>query len=100
MAKLAFTIEHTLTKEEALRRIKAFLKEVKKEHGSLLTDLKESWKHDTGSFSFVATGYPIQGTLEVDAPTITLDSEVPLAVRMFKGKIEKVLREQADALLA
>ena len=100
MARLSFTFEHELTQKEALRRIKTLLKEVKKEHAGLVSDLEESWEGDTGSFSFIAMGYPIKGTLDVDAPAISLDAEVPLAVRMFKGKIEKILREQADALLA
>ncbi|MES2668588.1 MAG: polyhydroxyalkanoic acid system family protein [Patescibacteria group bacterium] len=99
MAKISFTVPHALSKAEAKKRILRLLTQAKKEHGDLVTDLEESWKGDTGTFSFNARGYAIRGTITVGEDAIELDGEVPLAISFFKGKIEKLVRKEAEELL-
>lgn len=99
MATIAISVDHELSEAEALKRIKGLLEEVKKEHGSFVRDLKESWEGNTGTFSFSAKGHLIEGMLTVSAPTVELEGKVPWAVAMFKGKIEKIVTARAEELL-
>lgn len=99
MAKINIVVDHKLTKDEALKRIKKLLKEVKEEHGDKISDLKESWKGNKGTFSFSAMKYDISGTLEVTDKNVELDGDVPWSLGLFKGKIEKMIRDRAEGLL-
>ena len=99
MAKLHIKINHKLTEEEALKRIKKLLKEVKDQYGDKISDLKEMWKGNKGTFSFSAMNYDVSGTLEVKKNSAELDAEMPWALGLFKGKIEDMIRERADELL-
>ncbi|MDQ3014923.1 MAG: polyhydroxyalkanoic acid system family protein [bacterium] len=99
MAKINIIIPHKLTQDEALKRVKKLLKEVKAEHEDKISDLKESWKGNKGTFSFSAMKYDISGTLEVTEKCAELDGDIPWPLGLFKGKIEKMIRERAEKLL-
>jgi hypothetical protein len=99
MAKMNMTIEHELSESEALKRIKKLLKETKEEYGELIDELKEKWVGNIGTFSLMAKGYELSGTIVVGAPTITLQGDIPWALSFMKGKVEKIIRSRAKELL-
>jgi hypothetical protein len=99
MASLHIKVDHNLTQEEALKRIKKLLQDVKDQYGDKISDLKENWKGNRGTFSFSAMNYDISGTLEVKKDSAELDGEIPWALGLFKGKIEKMIKEKAEDLL-
>ena len=100
MASLNMTIPFSISREEALKRIKNLLTETKKEHGDTIDNLKEQWNGNVGTFSFTAKGYDIAGTLTVEPTTIELNGKIPFAVSLFKGAITKAINEKAGELLA
>jgi hypothetical protein len=100
MAKLHIKVDHKLTQEVALKRIKKLLQDVKKQYGNKITDLKETWKGNKGTFSFSAMNYDISGTLEVKKDSAELGGYIPWSLGLFKGKIEKMIRERAEKLLS
>jgi hypothetical protein len=100
MASLKMSIQHHLSQDEALKRIKNLLSETKKEHRDQIDDLKENWNGNIGSFSFNARGFDISGTLIVEPSTIELNGKIPFAVSLFKGKIIRAIDEKAAELLA
>jgi len=100
MASLELNIPHSLSQEEALKRIKNLLSETKREHGDQVADLKEDWHDNTGDFSFTARGFDIAGQLTVTPSAIELRGKIPFAVSLFKGKITKMINEKAAELLA
>ena len=96
---MQFSVPHSLSQEEALLRVKNLIKSAKKDHGNLVTDVKEKWKENTGTFSFTAKGYAISGTLIVFPSEIQMEGEVPWALTFMKGTIEKNLKAKAKELL-
>lgn len=94
------TIPFSISREEALKRIKRLLSETKKEHGDKIDNLKEQWDGNVGTFSFTAKGYDISGTLTVQDSTIELNGKIPFTVSLFKGAITKAINEKAAELLA
>lgn len=99
MPKSTVTVPHTLGKDEAVSRLKNILASAKEQHGERISDLKEHWTHDGGTFSFRAMGFKISGVLKVTDHDVSIIGEYPFAAIPFKGTIESTLRERAERLL-
>ena len=98
MSQLYIPIQHQLTKDEALKRVKRLLTQTKKEHGDKIDNLKETWKGNVGTFSFTAQGFIISGTIRVSEDSVELEGKLPFAFGFFKRKIEKVIKDTAKDL--
>jgi hypothetical protein len=99
MAVIKMSVDHHLSEAEALKRIKKLLGETKKQYGDLVTDLKEKWQENKGTFSFSAKGYTVSGTVLVTEGKVDLEGEVPRALSLLRGKIEKIIKDRAKTLL-
>lgn len=99
MATMEISIDHKLSEAEALKRIKKLLGETKKQYGDIVTDLTEKWQGNKGIFSFTAKGYTVSGTVLVTAGKVLLEGEISWALSLFRGKIEKIIKDRAKALL-
>ncbi len=100
MPKLDMTIPHHLSQDEALKRIKGLLGEVKTGFAAKISDLREEWNGNSGKFSFSAMGFSVSGTLIVKSSEMELSGNLPFAATFFKGKIESTIRERAEELFA
>ncbi|MFY9457339.1 MAG: polyhydroxyalkanoic acid system family protein [Candidatus Spechtbacterales bacterium] len=100
MPKLNMTVTHKLSQDEALARIKSLLGEVKTEFGDKVSNLKEDWSGNRGTFSFSAMGFRVSGTLTVHESKVDLAGNLPFAAIPIKGKVEATIRERAEKLLA
>lgn len=100
MSSMDIKIPHQLPKEEALKRIQGLLSETRKEHGSKINNLQENWNGDTGSFSFSAMGFDVSGELQVNDNNVEFKGKIPIALSLFKGKIEEIIRDKAEGMLA
>lgn len=94
------SISHRLPQDEALRRIQGLLGDVKTQFADRISNLRENWKGNVGTFSFSAMGSSVSGTLTVNATGVVLESKLPFAALPFRGRIEATLRERATTLLA
>ncbi len=93
------TIPHKLSKEAALTKVKGALDRARPELSTKAQIGEERWDGDTLYFAFIAEGQSIQGTFEVTEEDFILNVKLPLMLRMFEGKIEKMISEQAAKLL-
>ena len=100
MANISMVIPHRLKQDEALKRVKGLLNNTQKQFAKEITDLHEEWKGYTGIFSFSAMGFPISGTLTVGQSKVELSGKLPFLASLFKGKIESVIKQQADSILS
>ncbi len=100
MAKLNMVVPHKLSQDEALRRIKTLLGEVKTQFVDKIKDLNEQWNGNIGTFSFSAMGFSVSGKLLVNSNEVELFGNLPFAAIFFKGKIESTIWERAESLLA
>lgn len=99
MPTLELNVNHHLSQDEALSRIKKLLGKTKREHAGEISDLKENWKGNIGEFRFKAKGFAISGTLTVNQSNVALDGTIPFALSFFKGKIKNLITEEAKKLL-
>jgi hypothetical protein len=100
MPKLKIIVPHQLTQEEALRRTRGLLDEVKKQFADKISNVCEEWEGNNCKFSFSAMGLPTSGTLTVKPSEVELSGNLPLAAALLRTKIESTIRERAEKLLA
>ena len=100
MSSLNIKIPHHLTQEEALARIKTLLVRIKQEQKDKISDVKEEWEGSTGSFQFRSFGQTLAGVIDVNAANVEINSRLPFALSLFKGKIEEVIQDKAKQVLA
>ena len=93
------SIPHKLSQPDAVAQVKKMLTDVKPELGGKATIEKEEWQGDTLQFAFTAQGQSISGALEVQDHAFILDAKLPLMLKMFEGKIEKMIAEQSAKML-
>ena len=92
-------IPHKSSKITAITKVKLALNEARpkaKESQVEITD--ERWEGDTLHFSVNLQGKTITGTLQITDTEFVVDAKLPLLWRIFEGKIEKMIAEQAKAL--
>ena len=94
------SVPHHLPPEEALKRIKTLLGEVKAQYADKITSLREDWNGNTGRFNLTAMGFSVAGMLAVKPSEVQLTADLPFAAILFKGKLESTIRERAETLLA
>ena len=100
MPSMTITVPHQLSEDEAMRRIQSLLSEVKRDHGDRVSDLKETWSANHGEFSFKAMGFSLSGWIDVKPSEVVMKGNYPLAAMPFRGRIESMVRERAEQLLA
>ncbi len=99
MSHFNMSVPHHLSQEDALKKIQNLLSEARKEHADKITNLEEKWDDNVGQFSFTIMGFAVAGKLTVTPSSIDIDSELPFAASLFKGKIKSLIEEKAAELL-
>ncbi len=99
MPKLHMTVSHNLTQDEAVKRVKNLLKDVKAQFADKIRDLHEEWDGNVGKFHFAVVGFPVSGTLHVKTSQLEISGNLPFAAMLFKDKIESTIKDHAEMLL-
>jgi len=100
MPEVRILVQHQLTEEEAVRRIKNLLTALKTQFADTISDLREDWAGNSCQFSLSVGGLSGSGTMNVKPKEVEIDLNLPFMAMMFKGKIEAVIRERLGKLLA
>ena len=100
MPRVSFETSHTLSREDATRRLQEKASSLKDTYQGQFSDLHENWNGNTFSFGLKVMGMQISGTGTVDASQVKVDVEVPLAAMMFKGTIQSRVNQELGDLLA
>jgi hypothetical protein len=100
MPSMSLSMPHSLGQEEALRRLKAALEKAKARNEGKVTNLKEDWNGNRLDYSFSTFGFNVKGDVQVEPGEVKLNGNLPFAAMMFKGKIEKTVREELSKVLA
>jgi len=93
------SIPHKQTQVGAITHIKKILNESRSQMAAHLTDVKESWDANILTFEFTAQKQHISGTLEVRDHSFELYAKLPLMMRMFEGRIEKMIQAESQKML-
>ena len=92
-------LPHQFTKADAVVRVKKMLTDAKPQLAGKAEIEEERWDGDVLHFGFTANGQHISGQLTVEDSAYVVDAKLPLMLRMFEGKIEKMISEQSKQML-
>ncbi len=92
-------LTHKYSKEEAKARVKQLLVESKPQLAGKAEIEEERWEGDILHFAFTAQGNRIKGQLEVKDKEFVLDAKLPLMLRLFEGRLEKMIADQSAQML-
>ena len=101
MPSMTIVVPHQLTQDEAMSRIQNLLSEVKRDYGDRVSDLKETWSGNSGEVLVQGDGLLALRPDGRQAGRGRDEGELPAGGAVpFKGKIESMIRERAEQLLA
>ncbi|MDZ4818995.1 MAG: polyhydroxyalkanoic acid system family protein [Planctomycetota bacterium] len=99
MPALKFSFPNPLNQADATERLKQLFERLKQQHSEKFSDLQENWVDNVLKFAFSTYGFKIQGDLSVTDEEVRLDGTIPFTAMIFKGKIEKELKETLSRIL-
>ena len=94
-------VPHKFGEQKGVERVKTALEQVKTNpqvKDQLIIE-KEEWEGNKLTFAFTGQKQHITGTLVVDEKEFIVDAKLPLMLRMFEGRIEKMIGEQVKQML-
>jgi hypothetical protein len=92
-------IPNKFSKDEGVARVKKMLIDAKPQLTGKGEIEEERWEGDTLHFAVSAQGQRVTGQLEIKDKEFVLDAKLPLMMRLFEGKIEKMIATQAGEML-
>ncbi len=100
MPQMNLAIDHALSRDEARQRLQRLIEVVKDAYGGQVKNLQENWTEHAVEFSFSAMGFSTSGKVQVEETHVAIESKLPLAAVMFRGKIEETIRHQVGRALS
>ena len=100
MPGFATSVKHQLGTTAAVQRLTTLQERVCRDYGDRLSDVRGQWQENTLHFGFTIYGMAIQGTLVVQEETVSVTGKLPLAAALFRGQVEKTIRDELLKLLS
>jgi hypothetical protein len=100
MPKLNMSVTHELPQDEALKRVKKAIADLKTQYADKISDLREDWNGNTCEFHLSVKSASGSGTMIVKPSEVEISGNLPLLAWAFTGKIESIIREKLKQILA
>ncbi|MDZ7798677.1 MAG: polyhydroxyalkanoic acid system family protein [Patescibacteria group bacterium] len=100
MPRINETLSHSLSLNEAKKRITQLIPRLKEAHGDQISEVSEYWQENTNSFSFQIMGFNISGSIRVMDSTVEITGKLPFTAGLFKGKIINAIHTEGTKLLS
>jgi hypothetical protein len=94
------SVKHDLAKDAALKRVKNLLDALQRQYKTYLGDVKGEWVGDVLTFSLTVAGLPTHGTGMVGEREIVVSGELPLPAVVLRGRIEQIISDELNKLVA
>ena len=93
-------VPHTLSKDDATEKLKAFIDRVRERYKDQVSAIDGSWEENKLDFSLTTYGFTISGVLTVEDKIAVLEGKLPFAAVAFRGKIEQGIKSELEKALA
>jgi hypothetical protein len=97
---MEITVDHNLTQDEALERVKKALSKAGVKYSDMVSDVQEEWNDCTGTCSFKVKGFKVKAKVTVGPERVYMKGNIPWLLSGFSSKIEDLLRENMLQVLA
>src|SRR5947208_13758687 len=98
-APLPLSIPHRLGKDEAVRRLKSGLGDVRSNYGHIFAVEEEIWTGEHLQFRIRALGQVASGTIDVADQYVTLQVFLPWLLAKIASAIQPLVRKEGTLLL-
>jgi len=96
---LVVSIPHRLGKDEALRRLRGGLGQIRTSFGHLLTVEEEAWAGDHLQFRLRSLGQPVSGTIDVADDHVRLEVLLPWLLSLLAERLAPMIRREGTLML-
>jgi hypothetical protein len=96
---LVVMIPHRLGQDEALRRLKTGLREVRDKFGQFFSVEDETWTGNRLQFRVHAMAQSVSGTIDVFADHVRLEVVLPWLLAKIAEAIQPLIRKEGTLLL-
>ena len=93
-------VDHSLGQTEAQSRVSTFLEQVQNQYQDMVSSWSGEWNENKLNFELIAMNMKVTGVLEVTDDAVLVGGSIPFAMVMFKGRMEKTMRDELRKLLA
>jgi len=93
------SIPHRLGKDEAIRRLKSGLGQMRTNYGHLLAVQEETWSGDRLLFQVSALGQAAAGTVDVAEDHVKIEVTLPWLLAKFAEKAQSMIQKQGQLML-
>ncbi len=100
MPRFSVQVDHQLGQSEAVNRLQALLEKIRTRYQDQVSGVEESWSDNILDFKFSSYGFKIKGVLSANPSDVKIEGDLPFAAMMFKGRIEKTVRDELVRLLS
>ena len=100
MPNLTASIPHQLTRIEAKRRIQDQVGTLRGQHGSMFSELKETWAGDRLDFAATAMGQSVSGHLTIDDQAVHVEVVLPWFLSLLAGTMKQRIQQDVRHVLA
>lgn len=88
------SLPHKGSRTEGIQQIKQLLEQHQSEIQKNAQNVVTEWKDNVLEFTFTTQKATISGTLTVEDKVFHVYAKLPLALRLFEGRIEKMIGEE------
>ncbi len=92
-------LKHDVGISKATDCSKKILDTLKEKHKDKISNMVQNWTGNKSDFSFKVMNFNIKGTLVVNEKDIVISAKLPLGASLFKGMIEKTIKEHSDEMI-
>ncbi len=92
-------VDHSLGQSEAQSRVSTFLDQVQNQYQDMVSSWSGAWDENKLNFELIAMNMKVTGVLEVTEDAVLVGGSIPFAMVMFKGRMEKTMRDELRKLL-
>ncbi len=98
----AFNVEvpHSLSRDEAVDRLKGFVEKVRQQYKDQVSSVSGNWNDNVLDFAITAYGFSLSGKVAVEEQIARLTGQLPFAALAFRGKIEQSFASELKKALA
>src|SRR5436190_24174706 len=100
MARFNMAVSHGLPQDDALRRVRGEVENLKRQYGDRISNRWDNWDNNTYTFGGLTKGFTVSGVMMVKPFQVEIDADLPWLTMLFKGRIETAIRERLSTLLA
>lgn len=91
-------VPHKTSQTAAIEKAKALIAQARPKLAEQAADIKEEWNNNVLTFGFSGQGQRIDGTVTVTDSEYELYVKLPLALRLFEGRIQRMLEAEVAKL--